>query len=50
MQGPFATAAQIADRQHGRITRRQLLVAGVDAKRIDRWISDGRLRPVHRGV
>jgi len=27
-----------------------LLDAGIDAKRIDRWIADGRLRIVHRGV
>jgi len=32
------------------VTRAQLLDAGVDGKRIDRWLADGRLRPVHRGV
>jgi hypothetical protein len=42
--------ARIAARQHGRITRRQLLDAGIDRRRVDRWLSDGRLRSVHRGV
>ncbi|MEJ7798833.1 MAG: type IV toxin-antitoxin system AbiEi family antitoxin domain-containing protein [Solirubrobacteraceae bacterium] len=50
MRGLFATAALIAGRQHGRVTRAQLLVAGVDAKRIERWLADGRLRRVHVGV
>jgi hypothetical protein len=30
--------------------RRQLLDAAVDARRIDRWVADGRLCVVHRGV
>ncbi len=42
--------AGIADRQHGRITRAQLLRAGVDADRLRRWLADGRLRRVHQGV
>jgi len=42
--------AWIAGRQHGRITREQLIAAGVDPGRIDRWLADGRLRRVHRGV
>ena len=46
----FATAAAIAAGQHGRVSRRQLLAAGVDAEQIKRWIRDGRLLPVHRGV
>ena len=50
MRGQFATAARIARRQHGRVTRRQLLDEGVDVKRVDRWLADGRLRLVHRGV
>ena len=41
---------RIADRQHGRIARRQLLEAGVDRSRISRWIAEGRLIPVHREV
>lgn len=50
MRALFATAVRQADRQHGRITRAQLLAAGVDRKRIERWIGDGRLRRVHHGV
>jgi len=50
MRGLFAIAAGIAGRQHGRVTRRQLLAAGVDAKRVERWLADGRLRKVHPGV
>jgi hypothetical protein len=44
------TVARIADRQHGRITRKQLREAGVDNDRIRRWLADGRLRRVHRAV
>jgi hypothetical protein len=44
------TTARIAATQHGRVTREQLLAAGVDAPRVKRWIADGRLRRVHRGV
>jgi predicted transcriptional regulator of viral defense system len=44
------SVAWIAGRQHGRISRRQLLAAGIDRDRIKRWIADGRLRRVHRGV
>lgn len=50
MEGLFAITAEIAGRQHGRVTRRQLLAAGVDGKRIERWLGDGRLRKVHYGV
>jgi hypothetical protein len=50
MRGQFAIAARLGHRQHGRVTRRQLLDDGIDAKRIDRWVGDGRLRIVHRGV
>jgi hypothetical protein len=50
MGGLFAIAGEIAGRQHGRVRRRQLLAAGIDAKRIARWLADGRLRRVHRGV
>jgi hypothetical protein len=32
------------------VSRAQLLEAGIDAKQIDRWLADGRLRLVHRGV
>lgn len=50
MRGQFDTVARIGRRQHGRVARRQLLAADVDAKRIDRWVRDGLLRIVHRGV
>ena len=46
----FAIAAEIAFAQHGRVTRRQLLSQGIDTERIKRWLADGRLRAVHRGV
>lgn len=42
--------AWIAGRQHGRVSRRQLLDAGVDHHQIDRWVADRRLLSVHRGV
>jgi hypothetical protein len=50
MRGEFDIVAGIARRQHGRVARRQLLAEGVDGRRIDRWVADGRLRVVHRGV
>lgn len=40
----------MAGRQHGRVSREQLLAAGVDPPRIQRWLRDGRLRRVHHGV
>jgi len=42
--------AEIANLQHGRITRKQLAGAGVDGDRVKRWLADGRLRRVHQGV
>lgn len=42
--------AWIARNQHGLATRVQLLEAGFDRNRISRWIADGRLHAVHRGV
>ena len=50
MRGQYASALKIADEQHGRARREELLDAGIDAKRIERWLADGRLRLVHRGV
>lgn len=50
MRSLFDTAGRIAASQHGRITRTQLLAVGVTASRIARWLGDGRLRSVHRGV
>ncbi len=46
----FDKTARRAGRQHGRISCKQLLELGVQRWRIDKWVSDGRLRPVHRGV
>ncbi len=46
----FEVVAQVAGRQHGRISHAQMLAAGIDRDRIKRWRADGRLRPVYRGV
>jgi hypothetical protein len=46
----FDIAAGLARRQHGRVACRQLLEAGVDRARIQRWLADGRLHHVHEGV
>jgi very-short-patch-repair endonuclease len=40
----------IAARQHGVVSRAQLLAAGVDGSVIDRALRSGRLHRVHRGV
>lgn len=50
MRGFFTIAVAIADRQHGRISHEQLLAVGVDRRRVERWLRDGRLRRVHKGV
>ena len=50
MQALAARVARIAARQHGRITREQLINAGVDRNRVTRWVADGRLRREHTGV
>ena len=50
MSPEFAIAAALASRQHGRVSRRQLLGEGLDEERVRRWVADGRLRVVHRGV
>jgi hypothetical protein len=50
MGSTFDTAGAIAAEQHGRVTRAQLLAAGVTPARIARWLADGRLRRVHTGV
>lgn len=50
MRALSARVAWIAGRQHGRVTRAQLLAAGVDRSRIGRWVADGRLHRVHAGV
>ena len=45
-----AGIAEIADRQWGVVSRRQLLALGLTAKAIQWRVSHGRLHPVHRGV
>jgi hypothetical protein len=50
MRSSFDTAGRIAARQHGRVSRAQLLAAGVTSSQIARWLADGRLRRIHVGV
>ena len=50
MGSKFAIAARIAAKQHGRVAWRQLVDARIDRHQIQRWLEDGRLRAVHRGV
>lgn len=50
MRAQSDSLARIARRQHGRVSRSQLLRAGIDRNRITRWLADGRLRRLHRGV
>lgn len=42
--------ATLATRQHGVVSRRQLLIAGVGSSTIDRWRASGRLHLTHPGV
>lgn len=42
--------AALADRQHGNVTREQLLGLGCSEDQIDRQVKAGRLHRVHRGV
>jgi hypothetical protein len=42
--------AQIAARQHGNITRDQLLALQVNRRSVDYWLATGRLFRLHRGV
>lgn len=44
------TIRAIAARQHGVVTRRQLIGEGISSGAVERRVSAGRLRPVHRGV
>jgi hypothetical protein len=46
----FDQAAALARRQHGRVSWTQLVELGIDRWRIQRWLTDGRLRQVHHGV
>jgi len=50
MGGKLATVAALAGKQHGVVTRAQLLAAGVHRRSIDRLLAAGGLHPVHRGV
>ncbi len=42
--------AGIARRQHGIVSRAQLLEAGLSTAGIKRWLASGRLHRIHRGV
>ncbi|MFL5906277.1 MAG: type IV toxin-antitoxin system AbiEi family antitoxin domain-containing protein [Solirubrobacterales bacterium] len=41
---------ELVERQHGVVTRRQLLELGMTAKAVDRRIASGRLHPIWRGI
>jgi hypothetical protein len=43
-------AARVAARQHGVVTRAQLLGLGITTREIERRLEDGRLVAIHRGV
>lgn len=45
-----AAAHPLASRQHGIVTRQQLLDAGLPAHIVDQRVRSGRIRAVHRGV
>jgi very-short-patch-repair endonuclease/predicted transcriptional regulator of viral defense system len=45
-----STLAAIAARQHGVVTRAQLLAAGFEPAAVSRWARAGRLCALHRGV
>lgn len=47
---PEQVLARIADRQHGVVSRPQILALGLDPSRIDRWLAAGRIHRVHSGV
>lgn len=47
---PDAAVAEVARRQHGAITRKQLLAAGLDGSAIARRVRGRRLHRLHRGV
>jgi hypothetical protein len=50
VRGVYAKAGTIAKAQHGRISHTQLLDAGADPRQVERWLRDGRLHRVHKGV
>jgi very-short-patch-repair endonuclease len=45
-----ARLAQLAQRQHGVVSRRQMLALGLGKSAIAEWVRKGRLHRVHRGV
>lgn len=45
-----AIIASLAGRQHGVVTRAQLLAAGVTRRQVERRTRSNRFRPLHRGV
>lgn len=49
-KSPEACIDEIAARQHGVVTRKQLLEAGLTARMIFRRVARQRLLPAHRGV
>lgn len=49
-RSPDAIIVALAERQHGVVSRAQLLRAGISSKAIDGRLLRGQLRPLHRGV
>jgi len=47
---PWGAVAELASRQHGVVSVAQLQSVEVDRQRITRWLADGRLHRLHRGV
>src|SRR5829696_5458193 len=47
---PDVVVAEIAARQSGVVSRKQLIAAGLTHRQIDRRIESGRLHVIHRGV
>ena len=49
-RGADAAIAQLASRQHGVVSRTQLLRLGLGRRAIEHRLENGRLHPLHRGV
>lgn len=47
---PTAVISELASRQHGVVTRRQLIARRIPSSTISRWIRVGYLQPLHKGV
>src|SRR5579859_2240516 len=47
---PMLAIQRLADRQHGNVTRAQLLALGVGPSAIQYWLKRGLLHQVHPGV